>query len=228
MTAPSTDDTAAPASPRRSRLRWLVPLGFLGLTGWLVWRELASFDLTQVQRTLVAVPTLPAIGIAMFALLAVAVTGLVDLRIARWLRIDLRRGELLRLALIANALANTISLSGAMGAGVRFMGLTGRGVDLPRAATLIGMQALALALGLSLLVGFSLVSGTLPLTPGTATRWLALSVLVAASLYLPLYFVLTRQRRLMRWLPTEQALPSLRLRVELSALSLLDWLQPSP
>ena len=224
MTAASTGDTAAPSSPRRNVLRWLVPLGFLGLTGWLVWRELESFDLTQVQRTLIAVPTLPAIGIAVFALLAVAVTGLVDLRIARWLGIDLRRGELLRLALIANALANTISLSGAMGAGVRFIGLTGRGVDLPRAATLIGMQALALPLGLSLLVGFSLVSGSLPLLPGTATHWLALAVLVAASLYLPLYFVLTRQRRVMRWLPPEQALPSLRLRLELSALSLLDWL----
>ncbi len=75
-----------------------------------------------MQRTLVAVPTLPAVGIALFALLAVALTGLVDLRIARWLRIDLRSGDVLRLALVANALANTISLSGAMGAGVRPMG----------------------------------------------------------------------------------------------------------
>jgi phosphatidylglycerol lysyltransferase len=225
MTATLTDDSVG--TPPRSRwafLRWLIPLAFLGLTGWLVWRELASFDLVQVQRTLVAVPTLPAVGIALFALLAVALTGLVDLRIARWLRIDLRSGDVLRLALVANALANTISLSGAMGAGVRLMGLSGRGVDLPRAATLIGMQALALPLGLSVLVAASLLTGSMPLIEGTATRWLAIAVLVVASLYLPLYFVLTGNRRLMRWLPQEQPLPGLRLRVELSLLSLADWL----
>lgn len=223
MTAASTDPTATPTS-RYAALRWLIPLGFLAFTLWLIWRELASFDLVQVQRTLIAVPTVAALGIALLALLAVAAAGLVDLRIARWLRLDLGRGEVLRLALIANALANTVSLSGAMGAGVRLMGLTGRGIDLGRAATLIGMQALALPLGLSLLVACSLASGMLPVLPGTAMRWLAIAVLVAASLYLPLYFVLTQQRRLMRWLPAEQPLPPLRLRLELSALSLLDWL----
>lgn len=225
MTLTVTDETAAPAPSRRQALlRWLVPLGFLALTAWLVWRELASFDLVQVQRTLVGVPTLPALGLALFALAAVCLTGLVDLRIARWLKLELRGGEVLRLALVANALANTISLSGAMGAGVRLMGLSGRGVDLPRAATLIGMQALALPLGLSLLVAFSLLSGNLPLIPGTAVRWLAIAVLVAAALYLPLYFVLTQQRRLMRWLPPEQPLPGWGLRLELAAISLLDWL----
>ena len=129
MTAASTDPTATPTS-RYAALRWLIPLGFLAFTLWLIWRELASFDLVQVQRTLIAVPTVAALGIALLALLAVAAAGLVDLRIARWLRLDLGRGEVLRLALIANALANTVSLSGAMGAGVRLMGLTGRGIDL--------------------------------------------------------------------------------------------------
>jgi len=224
MTASLTDDTAAPAASRWAFLRWLIPAAFLLLTGWLVWRELTSFDLTQVQRTLVAVPTVKALGIAVFALIAVGLTGLVDLRIARWLKLDVRAGELLHLALIANALSNTVNLSGAMGAGVRLMGLNGRGIDLPRTATLIGMQALSLPLGLSVLVAVAIVTGNLPLIPGTATRWLALAVLVAASLYLPMYFVLTRRRRLMRWLPAEQPLPSLALRLELSAISLLDWL----
>ncbi len=224
MNAPLTDDTAAPTVSRWAFLRWLVPLGFLLLTGWLVWRELTSFDLTQVQRTLIAVPTVQALGIAVFALFAVGMTGLVDLRIARWLKLNVRAGELMHLALIANALANTVNLSGAMGAGVRLMGLNGRGIDLPRTATLIGMQALSLPLGLSVLVAVAISTGNLPLIPGTATRWLALAVLIAASLYLPLYFVLTRQRRLMRWLPAEQPLPNLALRLELSAISLLDWL----
>ncbi|GMV30171.1 MAG: hypothetical protein AMXMBFR59_22960 [Rhodanobacteraceae bacterium] len=225
MTAALTDDAAA-ATPRTRRafLRWLIPLGFLALTGWLVWRELASFDLIQVQRTLVAVPSLPAAGVALLALFAVAITGLVDLRIARWLRIDLGTGTLLRLAFAANALANTIGLSGAMGAGVRLMGLSARGVDLPRAAALIGMQALALPLGLSLLVSASLAMGSTPPTAGATTHWLALAALGATSLYLPLYFVLTRQRRLLRWLPPEQALPGWRLNIELSLLSLADWL----
>ncbi|HSX59470.1 MAG TPA: hypothetical protein VLF18_04640, partial [Tahibacter sp.] len=141
MTASLRDEPAAAPPPcHRTLLRRLVPLAFLALTGWLLWREFASFDLVQVQRTLIAVPTLPALGIALFALFAVAVTGLVDLRIARWLNLDVGGADLLRLALIANALANTVSLSGATGAGVRLMGLSARGVDLPRAAALIGMQ----------------------------------------------------------------------------------------
>jgi phosphatidylglycerol lysyltransferase len=220
-----TDTSQAASRPARyAALRWLVPMVFLAVTGWLVWRELAGFDLVQLQRTLVAVPSVQALGIALFALLAVGITGLVDVRIARWLGLSLPAGELLRLALVANALANTISLSGAMGAGVRLMGLSARSVDLPRAAALIGMQALSLPLGLSLLVGLGLASGSLPLLPGTAARWLGLAVLVAAALYLPLYFVLTGRRRLMRWLPAEQPLPGLRLRAELSLISLLDWL----
>ncbi|HSX60200.1 MAG TPA: bifunctional lysylphosphatidylglycerol flippase/synthetase MprF, partial [Tahibacter sp.] len=85
-------------------------------------------------------------------------------------------------------------------------------------------QALALPLGLSMLVAASFVAGPLPLAPGTAARWLAIAVLVAAGLYLPLYLALTGQRRLMRWLPPQQPLPSLRLRAELSLISLADWL----
>jgi phosphatidylglycerol lysyltransferase len=222
MTDAAIDDT--PARGRAARLRWLVPIAFLALTGWLVWRELDTFDLAQTQRTLLAVPTLGALGIALAAFAAVAATGLVDVVIARWLGIAMPARDILQLAFVANALANTVNLSGAMGAGVRLMGLTSGGVELSRAAALIGMQALSLPLGLSLLVVATLALGSLPMTPGTATRWLAYAVLAGAALYLPLYFALTRQRRLMRWLPAEQPLPGWGLRLALTGLSLVDWL----
>ena len=45
------------ARPRRY-LRWLLPLGFLLLTAWLLWQEIDEFDLIELQRTLLAVPTL--------------------------------------------------------------------------------------------------------------------------------------------------------------------------
>jgi phosphatidylglycerol lysyltransferase len=220
---PATDEAPASARPRRF-LRWLLPLGFLLLTAWLLWQQVDEFDLVELQRTLLAVPTPPALGIALLALAAVGITGAVDVLIARWLNLRVAAREMLGLAFVANSLANTLNLSGAMGAGVRLMGLTANKVELPRSAALIGMQALSLPLGLSILVVIALVTDSLPVTPGTATHWLAVVVLVAASLYLPLYFWLTRVRRLMRWLPAEQPLPGWSLKLSLTLVSLLDWL----
>ena len=207
-----------------ARLRWLVPLAFLVVTGWLLWREVGTqFDLPEIQRTLLDVPTLPALAIALLALFAVAFTGLVDGLIGHWLSLGLHWRDYLRLSFVANALANTLNLSGAMGAGIRLMGLTSHKVHLPRAAALIGMQALSLPLGLSLLVVLTLATHSLPLTAGTTERTIAYLVLAAAALYLPLYFFLTTRRSLMRWLPHDLGLPPLRLKLELVAISLIDW-----
>ncbi len=137
------------------------------MVGWLVVREIGELDLPQVQRTLIDVPTLPAIGVALFAISAVAFTGLVDVAIAHWLGIKVRIRELLRLAFVANAMANTLNLSGATGSGVRLLGLSAQKVELSRAAALIGMQVLSLPLGLSILIIVTLVAGSLPITPST-------------------------------------------------------------
>ncbi|WP_347262347.1 phosphatidylglycerol lysyltransferase domain-containing protein, partial [Rudaea sp.] len=212
------------SSSALTRLRRLVPLAFLVLTGWLLWREVGTqFDLPEVQRTLLDVPTVAALAIALLALFAVAFTGLVDGLIGHWLALGLNWRDYLRLSFVANALANTLNLSGAMGAGIRLMGLTAHKVHLPRAAALIGMQALSLPLGLSLLVVFTLATHSLPLTASTTERTIAWLVLTAAALYLPLYFVLTTRRRLMRWLPHDLGLPPLRLKFKLVVVSLLDW-----
>ncbi|HXS73083.1 MAG TPA: bifunctional lysylphosphatidylglycerol flippase/synthetase MprF [Rhodanobacteraceae bacterium] len=207
-----------------ARLRWLVPLAFLLATGWLVWRELAGFDLRQLQRTLLHVPTRYAAYAAALALFAVGFTSSVDIAIARWLKLEVRTRELLRLSFVANALANTLNLSGAIGSGVRLLGLSGHGVAMRRSAALVGLQVLSLPLGLSALVIATLASGALPVTPGAATHVLAIAVLIAAALYLPLYLLLTTRRKLMRWLPEEQGLPSLSLKLVLTTLSLVDWL----
>ncbi len=220
-------NTAPHASPRSvvARLRWLVPAAFLGIVGWLLWREIGhQFDLPEIQRTLLDVPTLPSLGVALLALLAIGFTGFVDVLIGRWLGLGLRGRDYLRLSFVANVLANTLNLSGAMGAGIRLMGLTAHKVALPRAAALIGMQALSLPLGLSLLVVATLASRSLPMTSGTTARTIAWLVLMAAAAYLPLYFFLTTKRRLMRWLPHDLGLPPLRLKLELLAVSLLDWI----
>ena len=221
----SGNPTARSDSPGiLARLRWLVPLAFLSVTGWLLWRELDHFDLPEIQRTLLDVPTLPALGIAALALLAVAFTGIVDGLIGRWLKLGLHFADYLRLSFIANSLANILNLSGAMGAGIRLMGLTTHKVTLPRAAALIGMQALSLPLGLSVLVVFTLLTHSLPFSDDSMRKTIAYLILAAAALYLPLYFFLTTRPRLMRWLPHDVGVPPLRLKLELAVVSLLDWL----
>ena len=87
-TATETAPTPSAARLWLARLRVAVPFVFLVTVGWLVVREIGSdFDLPQMQRTLIDVPTLPAIAVALLALSAVAFTGLVDVAIARWLGI---------------------------------------------------------------------------------------------------------------------------------------------
>jgi phosphatidylglycerol lysyltransferase len=218
-------DTVQPAARSWfARARVAIPLLFLALVGWLVVREIDELDLPQIQRTLLEVPTLSALGVAVLALIAVAFTGLVDVAIARWLGIGLRFRDMLRLGFIANAMANTLNLSGATGSGVRLLGLSAQRVELSRGAALIGMQVLSLPLGLSILIIVTLAMGSLPITPNTTTRWLAIVVLVAAALYLPAFFVLTTRRTVMRWLPKGQDLPPLKLKLLLAALSFVDWL----
>ena len=217
---------SAPAAKHgwRAYLRWLVPLAFLVLIGWLLVRGISEFNLQEMQRTLLEVPTLPALGVAALALFAVAFTGSIDVVIARWLGVPMPVREVLRLAFVANTLSNTLNLSGAVGSGVRLLGLSARRVELPVGAALIGLQVLSLPLGLSVLIVATLSLGQTPITPGATSRWLALTVLVAAALYLPAFFVLTTRRRLMRWLPRGMALPPLRLKLGLAVLSFVDWL----
>lgn len=171
--APSPAD-AAPGWG--ARLRWLIPLAFLLLIGWLLVRGIDEFDLAEMQRTLLEVPTLIACSIGALALFAVAFTGLVDVAIARWLGIPMRPREILRLAFVANALANVLNLSGAVGSGVRLLGFTARRIELPVGAALIGLQVLSLPLGLSVLIIATLALGSVPITPSSTTHWLALAV----------------------------------------------------
>jgi phosphatidylglycerol lysyltransferase len=219
----SATTSKSAARPLLARLRWIVPCAFLALTAWLLGRELGEFNLPEIQRTLLDVPTFPAIAVGLLALASVAFTGCVDLVIGHWLKLGLPAREYLRLAFVANSMANTINLSGAVGAGIRVIGLTSQKVELPRAAALIGMQALSLPLGLSLLVVLTLVTSSLPLTSGTAQRVAAFAILAAAALYLPLYFFLTTRRTLMRWLPAEIGMPPLRLKLQLTVISFVDW-----
>ena len=71
-------EVSAESTRPRRHLRWLLPLGFLLLTAWLLWQKIDEFDLIELQRTLLAVPTLPMLGVALLALAAVGITGLVD------------------------------------------------------------------------------------------------------------------------------------------------------
>jgi phosphatidylglycerol lysyltransferase len=208
----------------RSALRWGVPTGFLALVAWLVVRELDSLDLQAMQRTLLQVPLLPTLAIAALALVAVAFTGLIDVVLARWLRLGTGWREVLRLSFVSNALSNTLNLSGAVGSAVRLLGYASQGVETGRAAALVGMQVLSLPLGLSLLIVFNLGAGEVPTITDAGAQWLVVAILVAAVLYLPLFFILTARRRLMGWLPENQPLPSLSLKLGLSLVSLLDWL----
>ena len=226
MHQPAAPEPSIEHGQRRKRrwLRWLVPLAFLCIVGTLLWRELDGIDLPQMQRSLLQVPTGAVVLIGLLALLGVGFTGFIDAVIARWLAIGLPLRELLQLSFVANSISNTVNLSGAVGSGVRLLGLNARKVALPRSAALIGLQVLSLPLGLSVLILMTLAVGSLPMTPGTTTRWLAIVVLIGAAAYLPLFFVLTARRRLMGWLPKGQALPPATLKLQLALLSFVDWL----
>lgn len=216
-----------PSTPRSARARWLrrgVPIVFLGVVGWLVEREVGDFDLPAMQRALLGVPTLPALAIAAFALVAVAFTGLIDVILARWLALGLRAREAFRLAFVANTLSNTLNLSGAVGSAVRLLGLSAHAVELGRGAALVGMQVLSLPLGLSALIVLAFVFGEIPDSLRGAAHGLGIVLMGTAALYLPAFFVLTSRRRLMGWLPEGQALPGLPLRLGLALVSLADWL----
>jgi len=206
-----------------ARLRWIIPSAFLALTGWLLWREVGAFPLPDIQKTLLDVPTAAALGVAALALFSVTFTGLVDWLIGRWLKLGLHTRDFLRLAFVANGMANTLNLSGAMGASIRLMGLSSYKVPLSRAAALIGMQALSLMSGLSLLVIVTLATSSLPMSSGTPQHWIAAVVLGLSALYLPLYFVLTTRRALMRWLPADVGIPPLGLKIQLTLISFIDW-----
>src|ERR1700733_12102762 len=166
--------TAESKTPGRfAKLRWVLALAFLSITAWLLYREVGELPLPDIQRTLLDVPTLPALGVAALALISVAFTGFVDFLVARWLKLGIGARDVFRLAFVANSMANTLNLSGAMGASIRLMGLSGLKVPMSRSAALIGMQALSLLCGLSLLVIITLSTSSLPLTSGTVQRWIA-------------------------------------------------------
>ena len=224
MSETTDTSSAAPEHGMLARLRWIVPILFLTLTAWLLWYEVGEFPLPDIQHTLLDVSTPSALAVAVLALFSVAFTGSVDFLIGRWLKLGLHAREYFRLAFVANSMANTLNLSGAMGASIRLMGLNSQRVPLSRAAALIGMQALSLMSGLSLLVILTLATSSLPMSSGTVQHWAAVVVLGLASLYLPLYFFLTTQRRLMRWLPADVGIPSLQLKIELTFVSFVDWL----
>src|SRR6185369_15698012 len=58
---------------------------------------------------------------------------------------------------------------------------------------------------------------------GTPQHWIAAIVLTLSALYLPLYFVLTTRRALMRWLPADVGVPPLWLKIQLTLISFVDW-----
>ena len=218
-------EVEAPARPSLVRwLRWGVPVVFLGVVGWLIAREVGALDLPAMQRALLAVPTLPALAIAAFALAAVAFTGFIDVILARWLTLGLGLREMFRLAFVANTLSNTLNLSGAVGSAVRLLGLSSHAVELGRGAALVGMQVLSLPLGLSMLIVLAFAIGEVPDSLRGAAHGLGLVLMAAAALYLPAFFVLTSRRSLMRWLPDGHDLPGFGLRLSLSLVSLVDWL----
>src|SRR6202012_4923159 len=96
MTEPQTAAERTAPNPF-AKLRWVLALLFLGVTGWLLYREGGEMPLADIQPTLLDVPTLPALGVAALALVAVAFTGFVDVLVARWLKLGIGARDVVRL-----------------------------------------------------------------------------------------------------------------------------------
>jgi phosphatidylglycerol lysyltransferase len=205
-------------------LRHLLPAVLIGVVIVLTWEQIAGLDLHLLRDRIRDVPApvlLMLQGLALFAVLAMA---LYDGIAQRWLGTTLTTRQLLRFSWIANSFNNFIGLSGLAGSGVRMLLLTREGIPAPRAGVFAGLILMAVPLGLSVLVLLALpdtLGGRLdPLVP----RSMALAVLAAFFLYLPVFLLLSRSRQLLhRVLPDAPAL-GLRRGLVLAGVSVVDWL----
>lgn len=208
-------------------MRWVraaLPLALIAVVLLLTWEQIAALDVHLLRARIREVPATALLLLQGLALLAVLAMALYDGIAQRWLGTPLTAPQLLRFSWIANSFNNFIGLSGLAGSGVRVLLLTREGVPAPRAGVFAGVIMMAVPLGLSVLVLVALpdaLAGRLdPLVP----RSVALAVLAGFFLYLPVFLLLSRSRRLLhRVVPDAPAL-GLPRGLLLSGVSVVDWL----
>ena len=222
------NQTADPAAGEgASMMRWLrrlLPVALIVVVLFLTWEQVVDIDLRVLRARIRDVPAPVLLLLQGLALLAVLAMGLYDGIAQRWLGTTLTTRQLLRFSWIANSFNNFIGLSGLAGSGVRMLLLTREGITAQRAGVFAGLILMAVPLGLSVLVLLALpdtLGGRLdPLVP----RSIAVAILVAFFLYLPVFLLLSRSRRLLhRVLPDAPAL-GLGRGLLLVAVSVADWL----
>ncbi|WP_097459264.1 bifunctional lysylphosphatidylglycerol flippase/synthetase MprF [Mangrovitalea sediminis] len=205
-------------------MRRLVPIVLLAVVGWLLAREIGGLDIHQLRSQLRDLDIAQLVGLCGLGISAVSAMYLYDWTVARWLNIHIPWQRLLRYSWIANTFNNLAGMSGLTGSGIRYLLLTREGIGGAKAASYSGTMVLSVPLGLSTLIAL-----TLPLAPSLIHQMPAASGIVYAvvalfALYLPVFFLLTGSGRLhQRFL---RALPplSLRYRLGLVGISVLDWL----
>lgn len=206
------------ATRRFRRLRVVVPVLFLAAVVAAGWHQVAAIDLLRVRDTLRLVPLGPVLGIQLLALLSILAMTPYDLLIAPALGIRRNWRAWVHDAWIANTFNNMVGMAGLTGSGLRYL-LAGRdALSQRQAASQAALVMLTIPVGLSALAWPLWLSGAL------IDTWFSSSALLVATVYLPLFVLLTGDGRLhRRVLGSLPALSRLR-QAGLVTVSFLDWL----
>jgi len=206
------------ASRRFRRLRVIIPVLFLAAVVAAGWHQVAAIDLLRVRNTLRLVPFGPVLGIQLLALLSILAMTPYDLLIAPALGIRRNWRAWVHDAWIANTFNNMVGMAGLTGSGLRYL-LAGRdALSQRQAASQAALVMLTIPVGLSALAWPLWLSGAL------IDTWFSSSALLVATVYLPLFVLLTGDGRLhRRVLGSLPALSRLR-QAGLVTVSFLDWL----
>lgn len=216
----------APTGPERVLrfVRRLLPPVFLLVVAVLLAHELRSFDFQAFRASIRAVSVPATLAVLFSCLLAQGGMTVYDLLLCRWLDLRLPRWRVFRFSWVANSFNNLIGSAALTGSAIRFLVLTRAGVSARQAATYAGIVVLAIPLGAGLLCAWVLLFQLDRLHMLPVPDGISFGVLLAMTLYVPAFLLLTGRGPVHRWLRARMPALDWRYRSSLLALSAFDWL----
>jgi uncharacterized membrane protein YbhN (UPF0104 family) len=208
-----------------SALRWL-PLVFLVLVGWLLWRQARTWDWREVRSALAGLDAATIATCVGLAVLSFALYAGYELLARRYIGHRLSRARTALIAIMSYAFnLNIGTLVG--GAGFRFRLYSRSGLKPAVIARLVAFCIVTNWVGYVLLAGALFAFGSLPIPDElhlgrTGLRALGFALLAAALGYLAACALVRKRELGLKWFVLE--LPTLRVALVQFALSLPNWL----
>lgn len=177
--------------------------------------------------TLHAIRTIPVQWLLLFLVTGIAASFsmvLYDLFAMRSFRYDIRKDHLLSISFVSNALNGLLGLGGLTGASVKTLLLKKRNIEVKEMISYNTLVVSAAGTGLSFLAFLTLfnLKGIEPLLKQHKWLW---ACVIGYSLYIFLFFFLERIVKKFRdWSNTFGNLRLFKLRLELTATSIIEWI----